>query len=339
MKFILFLLFFINSINSHSQWQKGYHLNWIEQDEITFTSIDEAIKTPDKVKRLDLSGQNLKRIPPEISQLTNLKELYLGIIQYIGSIDKNEIQKLPNEIFSLKKLEILDLGQNKIQKIPPEINELKALKVLNLRGNPIQKLPEEVCLLENLEILDIGFTKLSRLPENFGNLSNLKRLHVDFTKIRTFPKSTINLTSLEYIHFFDDKPKNLESIIDYLSKLPNFNEIDLPILKTIPSNISKLKHLRQLNIYQHEFENFATVFKTIATIKSLKGLRLYDYGGVYELPPEIGLLKDLEFLELLFYGRLTLPEEISNLKKLKNFGFSKYIKSGIENITPNCRIY
>lgn len=333
------ILIVILSLNCYSQWQKEDHLHWTVREEKIYTSIDDAMEFPDSVEILDLSGKELSKIPNEIYQMKNLKELYLGIIQYIGAISTNEIAKLPNELFQLEKLEILDLGQNKIRNIPPDIKKLKRLRILNLRGNPVKKLPSEIGLLGKLEILDIGFTKIKELPSEFGELKTLKRLHIDYTEIKHLPKSTTKLTGLEYIHMVGPETIDLAETIDFLSVLPNFTELDLPTISKIPDNIINLKKLRQLNIYQHDFKDYKKPLQTISKIESLRGLRLYDYGSKVNLPSEIGLLKQLELLELLFYGGISLPEEISNLRNLKNFGFTEHVKSGLEYINKDCRKY
>jgi len=333
------ILSVILSLNCYSQWQKGHHLHWTEREEKIYTSINDAMKFPDSVEVLDLSGQELSKIPDEIYEMRNLKELYLGIIQYIGAISTNEISKLPNELFQLEKLEILDLGQNKFSNIPPDIKDLRSLRILNLRGNPVKELPAEIGLLGKLEILDLGFTKIKELPSEFGELKTLKRLHIDYTEIKHLPQSTTKLTSLEYIHMFGPETIDLAETIDFLSVLPNFTELDLPIISKIPDNIVNLKKLRQLNIYQHGFKNYKKPLETISKIESLRGLRLYYYGSKVNLPSEIGLIKQLELLELLFYGGISLPEEISNLSNLKNFGFIEHVQSGLEYINKDCRKY
>ena len=63
-----------------------------------FTSIDEGLKTPDAVYRLNLSGQNLSEIPESISAFTDLNELILS---------KNNLTSLPAFICDFVYLQIL----------------------------------------------------------------------------------------------------------------------------------------------------------------------------------------------------------------------------------------
>jgi internalin A len=82
---------------------------------------------------LDLSGQNIKTIPPEIAQLTNLRELNLS---------ENQITQIPDAIAQLTNLRELNLSENQITEIPDAIEALSKLEDLDLRGNPLTIPPE-----------------------------------------------------------------------------------------------------------------------------------------------------------------------------------------------------
>jgi len=79
-----------------------------------------------KISSLDLSNLNLKDLPLEISNLTQLEELRLS---------NNNLQTLPPEIGNLGGLQELYLGHNRLQHLPPEINNLTELRKLYLAGN------------------------------------------------------------------------------------------------------------------------------------------------------------------------------------------------------------
>ena len=64
---------------------------------------------------LDLSYNELKSLPPEISQLTNLTSLDLSY---------NQLSVLPPEIENLLRLETLDLENNKLAQLPRQIFDL-----------------------------------------------------------------------------------------------------------------------------------------------------------------------------------------------------------------------
>ena len=84
---------------------------------------------------LDLSGMELTSLPPELGQLTALKEL---------SLSNNQLSALPPELGQLTALTRLYLDNNQLSALPPELGQLTALTTLYLHGNPAVELPPEV---------------------------------------------------------------------------------------------------------------------------------------------------------------------------------------------------
>ena len=78
------------------------------------------------LRKLILCKNNIKEIPPEISQLENLKYLVLK---------ENKIEYLPSEISELMNLKMLDVSDNKISSLPYDLGTLKNLKRLYMSDN------------------------------------------------------------------------------------------------------------------------------------------------------------------------------------------------------------
>jgi hypothetical protein len=68
----------------------------------------------------DLGESNLKTIPSEIGDLTNIKYLYLN---------DNKLQTLPDEICNLTKLVKLDVRENDLIQMPIGLGAIKDLKI------------------------------------------------------------------------------------------------------------------------------------------------------------------------------------------------------------------
>ena len=95
----------------------------------------------------------------------------------------NEIDKIewpPN-------LEELHLSHNNIKKIPESIFSLKKLKVLWIAGNLIESVPEQISQLQKLQKIFINRNSLNDLPEAFYNLKNLKGLYVENNPLKEIP--------------------------------------------------------------------------------------------------------------------------------------------------------
>lgn len=133
-----------------------------------FISMDEALKDPAKVYKLNLRKQKLKKFPKEIFTFTNLQELNLS---------RNKIDQVPEEIGQLTKLQILDLSRNKLKAVPSQIGKLVRLRKLLLYLNEIPTLPAEIGNLTLLQTLDMWGNEISEFPPEISKLkSNLRYL-------------------------------------------------------------------------------------------------------------------------------------------------------------------
>lgn len=137
------------------------------QDIPVWTDLNEALKTPKAIRRLDLSKTKLKEIPMEVFQLYNLEMLDLS---------RNQIKSIPPEIKNLKKLRILDISRNKLEALPAEIGQLKDLEKLDAGRNDLFNIPPEMGNCESLEILSLWENNLSGLPATLKKIPVLKEI-------------------------------------------------------------------------------------------------------------------------------------------------------------------
>ena len=104
-------------------------------------------------------------ISPQINLLVNLTHLDLS---------GNEIKKIPEEIGHCRKLMHLILNNNCLTDIPDVISTLVNLTHLDLSGNEIKKIPEEIfdCLL--LRTLNLSHNQLYSISDKIKYCTNLK---------------------------------------------------------------------------------------------------------------------------------------------------------------------
>lgn len=106
--------------------------------------------------------------PAEAPQLSNTLDL-----------SNQNLQKVPDTVFSKTNLEVLNISYNQLTGAAQgEIRKLQNLQVLDLSNNSMTGVPAEIGQLENLEVLDLSNNSLTGLPNQLGNLKNLKVLNI-----------------------------------------------------------------------------------------------------------------------------------------------------------------
>lgn len=97
---------------------------------------------------LDLSGQNLTKVPAYVFGRTDVEHLDLSHNVLTGALQA--------EIRHLQNLKVLDLSNNRFTGVPAEVGQLKNLEILNLSNNQLTGLPYEIGNLKSLRVLDIS---------------------------------------------------------------------------------------------------------------------------------------------------------------------------------------
>ena len=160
---LIFILVVFIGYNSNAQLYKLSELDTIKE----YKSLEEALKNPDAVIRLNLKGKKLKTVPKEVFLFKNLQEL---------NLKKTKIDILPKEIGDLKNLQILDVSKNDLVTLPHEIGQLTNLKILKASENELEYLPVEIGKLVELRFLDVWSNNLSGLPDEIADLKKLKKI-------------------------------------------------------------------------------------------------------------------------------------------------------------------
>lgn len=130
-----------------------------------FIEFPKIVVLLSKLKKINLSHNQLTTLPVEVGKLQKLRELDLG---------DNQLKTLPDEIGQLRSLVYMGLSRNQFQTLPPEIGLLQNLEELHLFKNPLQSLLEEFCNLKNTGIFIGGTPENMFIPEKLREMGILR---------------------------------------------------------------------------------------------------------------------------------------------------------------------
>ena len=247
-------------------------------------------------------GNRLTAIPQEIFQLANLKELHIPF---------NKITVIPDAIANLANLTSLDLGSNKITEIPDEITNLANLTRLDLYDNQITVIPDAITQLVNLTSLVLWGNKIMVISDEITNLANLTRLDLYDNQITAIPDAITQLANLTSLVLWGNK---ITAIPDAISQLANLQKLDLRNNKitAIPDAISQLANLQKLDLRNNRI---TAIPDAISKLANLTSLVLYS-NQITAIPNAISKLTNLQKLDLSYNQITTIPDAISQLANL-----------------------
>jgi len=185
--------------------------------------------------------------------------------------------------------------------INPCLVDLKHLNYLDLSGNDFQSTPipsfiTKMTSLTHLNLSDAGF--MGDIPSQMGNLSNLLYLDLSYVANGTIPPQIGNLSTLIHLDlrgYYYNKYLFHENV-DWLSNLP------------------KLCYLDFSNICSRAGDMPIPSF--FGSMTTLIHLDLSDSGFMGNIPPQIGNLSNLAYLDLGYAANGTIPSQIGNLSNL-----------------------
>ncbi|NEO88064.1 MAG: GTPase [Spirulina sp. SIO3F2] len=286
--------------------------------------IEEAARTG--AKELDLAGQGLTELPPEIGQLTELETLVLGTWTADRKIRTNRLTSLPPEIGLLRNLKSLQIAGhpinpsqgNQLSELPNSIGQLQNLTQLYLNSNQLSELPSSIVQLQNLTQLYLSSNQFSELPNSIVQLQNLTQLYLSYNQFSELPNSIVQLQNLTQLYLNSNQFSELPNSI---VQLQNLTELDLRNnqLSELPREIGQLQNLKVLRLGEDIFGRSSNQLSELpSSIFQLQNLTKLDLRNnqLSELPREIGQLQNLTGLYLSYNQLSELPSSIVQLQNL-----------------------
>ncbi len=213
------------------------------RENYTYNNLDNALKTPYQVHKLNLNNQNIAKLPADINKLQNLQEFDLGY---------NFLIHLPDEISELKNLSKLYLDNNQFQQFPSGLEKLNQLTNLDLSNNKLKTIPAIIAQLNSLEKLDLSFNRLTELPDEIGSLSQLQELYLESNNLQLLPDEIGKLKNLKELYLSFNNLYQLPDAIGNLVKLENLNLSNNHLVQ-LPDAIKDLSELKKLNLKGNRF--------------------------------------------------------------------------------------
>ena len=263
-------------------------------------------------------------------------------------LDSNKFNIIPNYIYYLKKLVLLDMSNNLITYIDDNFCwNFSNLKVLNLSGNRLKFIPSSIRYMINLQCLSFAKNELTSIPNELIYVKYLKKLNISWNKIQLIePNIFSELFSLEELYCNNNLLTNLENINNYrvFDSIINLKILDLShnlfqdflvfrqlqSLEKINVSYNKLRNIYGLNFCEklveidcsnNSIKEFPDEF---LSIKSLYKLNISN-NELNDLPSYICLLDNLA--ELNIEGNPM--EEAPSLKYSSTFQIKRFLRNNL----------
>ncbi|XP_038700305.1 probable LRR receptor-like serine/threonine-protein kinase At1g56140 isoform X2 [Tripterygium wilfordii] len=229
--------------------------------------------------------------------------------------------EIPGELFVLKQLMDLNLGQNVLNgSIPPDVGQLTNMQYLSLGINNLTgPVPPELGNLSKLISLSFSSNNFfGQLPKELGNLTSLQQLYIDSSGVSgPIPQEFAKLKSLQILWASDNMLSGkLPEFFGTLTELKDLRLQGTSLEGPIPSSFAALNKLEDLRIGDLNGEDSSLDFLEVQTRLSILILRNCGVAG--QIPEQLRTFTLLEHLDLSF-NKLTgrIPTSFQNLASLQ----------------------
>uniref|UniRef100_A0A8C0DTX9 Protein flightless-1 homolog n=1 Tax=Balaenoptera musculus TaxID=9771 RepID=A0A8C0DTX9_BALMU len=291
-------------------------LRWLKLNRTGLCYLPEELAALQKLEHLSVSHNNLTTLHGELSSLPSLR----AIVARANSLKNSGV---PDDIFKLDDLSVLDLSCNQLTECPRELENAKNMLVLNLSHN--RQLPAMTALqtlhlrntqrtqgnlptslegLSHLADVDLSCNDLTRVPECLYTLPSLRRLNLSSNQISELSLCIDQWVHVETLNLSRNQLTSLPSAICKLTKLKRLylssNKLDFDGL---PSGIGKLSSLEE---FMAANNNLELIPESLCRCTKLRKLVL-NKNRLVTLPEAVHFLAEIEVLDVRENPSLVMP--------------------------------
>ncbi|KAI4822803.1 hypothetical protein KUCAC02_008330 [Chaenocephalus aceratus] len=315
-------------------------LRWLKLNRTGLCYLPEELASLQKLEHLSVSHNSLTTLHGELSSLPNLR----AVVARANNLKNSGV---PDDIFQLDDLSVLDLSFNQLTEIPRDLENSRNMLVLNLSHNGIDAIPNQLFInLTDLLYLDLSDNKLDSLPPQMRRLVHLQTLTLNnnplmHAQLRQLPA----MVALQTLHLRNTQ-RTQTNMPTSLEGLTHLADVDLSgnDLSRVPECLYTLGSLKRLNLSSNQITELSlcidqwTQLETLnlsrnqltslpsAICKLSKLKKLYvnsnklDFDGV---PPGVGKLSSLTEFMAANNNLELIPEGLCRCGKLKKLVLNK----------------
>ncbi|CAL9693740.1 unnamed protein product [Knipowitschia caucasica] len=315
-------------------------LRWLKLNRTGLCYLPEELASLQKLEHLSVSHNSLTTLHGELSGLPNLR----AVVARANNLKNSGV---PDDIFQLDDLSVLDLSFNQLTEIPRDLENSRNMLVLNLSHNGIDSIPNQLFInLTDLLYLDLSDNKLDSLPPQMRRLVHLQTLILNnnplmHAQLRQLPA----MVALQTLHLRNTQrtQSNMPTSLEALTLLA---DVDLSCndLTRVPECLYSLSSLKRLNLSSNQISELSLCIdqwiqletlnlsrnqltslpSAICKLSKLKKLYVnsnkLDFDGV---PPGVGKLSSLTEFMAANNNLELIPEGLCRCGKLKKLVLNK----------------
>jgi len=176
------------------------------------------MQTLEQLKSGTLKGSKSVKLSCALSAFP-LEILDLADTLEILDLTDNQLSKLPDNFYILRKLRILFISNNQFTSLPTVLAQCPQLSMIGFRNNHISSVAENSLPLTTRWLI-LTDNHIEKLPDSMGDLSRLQKCMLSGNKLSTLPPSMHKCQNLELLRI---AVNNLTTLPSFLLTLPKLS--------------------------------------------------------------------------------------------------------------------